>query len=62
MKIVWHCEKCGSGGSSENKSLKPQSVNDGRLARMLHDSISPNCHPEPSDIYVRIYGGASHDA
>lgn len=54
MKVVWHCAKCGSVGSSENRSLKPQSVNDGRLARVLHDAVSPNCHPEPFDITARV--------
>lgn len=56
MKITWHCARCGSIGASENKSLKASSVNDGKLARMLHDAVAPNCHPAPSDITVRVAG------
>lgn len=56
MKITWHCEKCGCVGSSENRAAKVSSTNEGRLARMLHDAVSPNCQPEPSDITVRARG------
>jgi hypothetical protein len=53
MKITWHCAKCGSLGSSESRATV-SSTNEGRLARMLHDSVSPNCHPQQGDIDVRF--------
>jgi len=53
MTIAWHCAKCGSTGSSTNK-LQAASVNEERLARMLHDAVSPNCKPEAGDITVSV--------
>jgi len=58
MRIEWHCDKCGCSGSSENKNLKVASANDGRLARMLHDSVSPNCRPEKAEVSVKV---TAHD-
>lgn len=52
MRIDWRCDKCGCSGSSENKALKAASVNMGRFARVLHDAVSPHCHPEPGDVRV----------
>lgn len=54
MRITWHCEKCGSIGSNENRSLRASSVNEGRIARMMHDAVSPHCAPEPIHLRVRV--------
>jgi len=53
MKILWHCEKCGSIGSSETRTPADR-ASEGRLARLLHDAVSPDCKPEASDIRVTV--------